>query len=177
MLPFLVVLLAYSLVWIKRPLGWALAILLVSSYIQIDIQYYQTLKAGRETPPWSSASFDLVKSLEGEKVNKVVAGDWGISRLVFYISQGRIEGKEIFGYMDNANFFLTNLREEYKNRDNRYIFYVKGSMFNRIDAFRTFVNENGIPYNETLISNRYGEPIFAIYRLKGKEKDSSRNHF
>jgi hypothetical protein len=142
---------------------------LLAIYIPIDVKYYKNLRAFKESPLWSSTVFDLVENLKKEKVNKILAGDWGISRLIFYASKGEITSEEIFGYSDDANSFIRKLEDEYKKEDNIYIFYLKGTVFNRIDPFKRFITEKKIPYNEVFVSNRSGEPIYAIYRLKGEK--------
>lgn len=167
-LPLLVFVLSYGMSLIPRLLSLFPALLMVILYINIDIKYYEGLKAGRENPLWSSAVFDLVGYLERGGVKRVLACDWGISRLIFYVSKGKIDTEEIFGYEETANSFLNKLRE-YKGNDNHYIFYCKGSTLNRIDAFRNFIRQEKIPYSEMFISNKHGEPIYAVYRLKGEK--------
>lgn len=168
-LPLLVGIFSYGLSLAPRILILILVAVLLAIYIPIDVKYYKNLRAFKESPLWSSTVFDLVENLKKEKVNKILAGDWGISRLIFYASKGEITSEEIFGYSDDANSFIRKLEDEYKKEDNIYIFYLKGTVFNRIDPFKRFITEKKIPYNEVFVSNRSGEPIYAIYRLKGEK--------
>ena len=100
----------------------------------------------------------------------MITGDWGISRLLFFISKGRIEAKEIFGYSNDSNYFLKELEKEYKNQDNTYIFYIcNDTGFSRLDAFKEFVREKKILCSERFISGKCGDPIFAVYKFKAEE--------
>ena len=164
-LPLLVMVLCYGMSLIPRLLGLFPALLIVVLYINIDIKYFEGLKAHRENPLWSSAVFDLVGYLEREGAKRTLACDWGISRLIFYVSRGEVTAEEIFGYEETADSFLKKLREN-KGRTNYYIFYVKGSSYNRIDAFRTFIKGERIPYRVTSILDKHGELIYYVYRLE-----------
>ena len=140
-------------------------LLLTIVYINIDVRYYKDLSAYKETPLWSSAIFDLVKTLEKEKGKKVIAGDWGLSRFVFYISNGKMQAKEIFGYTSDSNFFLKQLEKESRNADNIYIFYFQKGSLNRLDAFRHFMKERGILYDEAYLLNQEGGPVYEMCTL------------
>ena len=162
-LPLLVAILCYGFSLMPRLLSFLPALLLVALYIGMDIRYYEGLREHRESPLWSSAIFDLVKYLEKEGVKRCLACDWGVGRLIFYVSKGEVSAEEIFGYEETASGFLRKLRQ-YKEQKNYYIFYVKKGMFNRIEAFRNFIKEERIPYDEIFIPDKRGEPIYVVYR-------------
>ena len=166
LLPFLIAILAYGLSLAPRVLSIVVILLLITVYLNIDVNYYKNLSAYKETPLWSSAIFDLVKTLEKKKEKKFIACDWGLSRLVFYISKGKIEAKEIFGYTNDSDFFIGQLGNECRNRDNIYIFYFQNaSGFSRLDAFRHFMKEDGIVYDEAHVLNKEGDPVYVMCTL------------
>lgn len=169
-LPFLVAILSYGLSLAPRPLWLILALLLCTLYINIDVHYYKNLSKYKEAPLWSSAIFDLVKALGKENGKKVIAGDWGLSRLVFYISNGEIEAEEIFGYTSDSDFFIRQLENTHQNPNNIYIFYFQNaSGFSRLDAFRYFMKERGLVYNEAHILDKEGERVYVICSLRREE--------
>lgn len=166
-LPFLVAILSYGLSLARRVLSLILILLLITSYINIDVRYYKNLSSYNEAPLWSSAIFDLVKALEKENGKTVYAGDWGLSRLVFYISHGEVQAKEIFGYTSDSDFFVRQLENEHRNPNNIYIFYFQNvSGFNRLNAFRHFMKERRIIYREVPILNKEGNPVYVMCTLQ-----------
>jgi hypothetical protein len=171
-LPLLIVILSYFLLFLPKYIYIPITLLLLMIYTNININYFNTLRTQNENPMWSSSIFKLVRTLENDKIHKIYAGSWGISRLVFLVSKGKITTEEIFGYTGNSNFFINQLKDKMHNyKDNVYVFYAEdnqGGNFGRKNVFNAFLIHNNITCKEMTIYDKFDKPVYYVYRC-GRE--------
>ena len=144
---------------------------LLAGNLWVDARYYDTLRQVGGRGIYSTRAYSFAKELEQMGVAKVFACDWGLARLVYYFSQGRIKVEEIFGYSrDIPPTFYYGLAAALQQPNTFFLFYAPTySTFERQQAFLDYLRKHGLTYQERVFQDNYG-PIYLLYKVPLKEE-------
>lgn len=106
------------------------AFLIAGNIITIS-SYEQDLKVTGGVDQFSSKIYSLVDYLKENKFNNIVVLDWGFTRQIYFLSDGKIIPKENVVYPgENFDVFVKNLEDSIKNPDTIYVKYYKDAPVN-----------------------------------------------
>jgi len=152
-----------------RPALLALA-LLMAGQLRVDLLYHRALARSGGFSAHSDANYKLAQYLD-RKGRPVVAMDWGIKTTVQFLTQGRVNPVERFGFQSldhpNANF-TADVAPYLEDRDTYYIFHAPPETVykGRRDAFEELVRQRGlIPNGQRIIYDRSARPLFVVMEV------------
>lgn len=125
-----------------------LALALVASDLNSDLEYHRALARTGGYPDHSAAIYDLAAYLEQRGDQPVVAMDWGFRKSIYFLTKGEVDPDEIFGYesfVEPDPGFAQRLQEYLGRPETLYIFHSsQWTIFKqRWEAFQALVQEAG----------------------------------
>lgn len=146
------------------------ATVLFFSDLRVDIGYHRALTRTGGFDGYTEAIYQLAPYLE-EKGAPAVAMDWGIRNNVLFLTQGRVDPQEVFGFesLEEPDVgFRERLLPHLANPRTIYIFHSpEETIFKRWDAFEALVGERGKRIRvEKVIPDRSGKQIFIVVRVE-----------
>jgi hypothetical protein len=177
LLPWPQVLLAASLgLWAHQLSGrlkiapLLVALTLLFSNLWVDGAYHRALTRSGGYSHHSDAIYQLADYLE-EREGPVIAMDWGIRNNVLFLTQGRVDPQELFGFDWEADpGFRERLTSYLSDPRTLYLFHSpEETVFERRQAFESLVRERGLEVRgEKVFLDRSGKQIFVILRVVPK---------
>jgi 4-amino-4-deoxy-L-arabinose transferase-like glycosyltransferase len=132
-----------------------------------SLSYLRTVIVSGGLSFHSAAIYDLSRFLEG-RPEHIVALDWGIAAQVMYLSGGRTQVEEFYGYEQTPPpTFGAQVRERF-GRDELYLTHTAHrEAFQRRDAFLSAVAAAGMWADPIHIAVRAsGEPMLEVWRVR-----------
>ncbi|MEA3345477.1 MAG: glycosyltransferase family 39 protein [Chloroflexota bacterium] len=153
--------------WLAACLSTLALALLMVSQIRVDLLYHRGLARSGGFSAHSDAIYELARYLD-RKGRPIVAMDWGIKASVQFLTQGRINTVERFGFQSldhpSANF-AAEVASYLENRDTCYIFHAPAETVykGRREAFEELVRQRGLtPDGKRIIYDRSTRPLFVV---------------
>jgi hypothetical protein len=153
----------------RRWAGLGLAVLLLASNVGGTIVDYQRLRVASGSAGFSPAIYSLVEQLRQRGVPHVVAGDWGLARLIYVLSQGTVPTTEVVVYAAHPPMpaWFHERLEELAVPGRVWVFHSPGlGDLDAQEAFRQHLATNEIPVRRETIRDQYG-PVYEVYSLDG----------
>ncbi len=177
-LPLPQILLAASLgLWMRQepkrlflPAALLVATVLFLFDLRVDTGYHRALTRTGGFDGYTEAIYQLTPYLE-EKGAPTVAMDWGIRNNVLFLTQGRVDPQEVFGFesLEEPDVgFRERLLLHLADPRTIYIFHSpEETIFQRWAPFQAFVAERGKEIRvEKVIPDRSGKKIFMVVRVE-----------
>ncbi len=161
--------------WPSPRAGMALVAVALLLWLGLDLaataRYHVALRESGGLADHSDASYHLAYYLEYNGLGAPIALDWGMDAPVRYLSRGRVQPIEIFGY-DSPQApdpdFQARLDIFLPNPDNVYLLRAPGQAVfaGRREAFMAAATASGrAPRLEATFTQRDGTPLFEIWRV------------
>ena len=135
-------------------------------------RYHAALNKSGGLADHSDASYHLAYYLEYNGLGAPIALDWGMDAPARYLSRGRVQPIEVFGY-DSPQApdpdFTARLDPFLSNPDNVYLLRAPGQAVftGRREAFMDAASASGFtPRLEQTFTQRDGAPLFEIWRVE-----------
>jgi len=177
-LPLPQILLAASLgLWMRQeprrlflPAALLVATVLFFSDLRVDIGYHRALTRTGGFDGFTEAVYQLAPYLEEEGA-PTVAMDWGIRNNVLFLTQGRVDPDEVFGFesLEEPDVgFRERLLPHLADPGTIYIFRSpEETIFQRWEPFQALVAEGGKGIRvEKAFTDRSGKQIFIVVRVE-----------
>ncbi|MGB5934116.1 MAG: glycosyltransferase family 39 protein [Anaerolineae bacterium] len=177
-LPLPQILLAASLgLWMRQeprrlflPAALLVAIVLIFFDLRVDIGYHRALTRTGGFDGYTEEIYQLAPYLE-EKGAPAVAMDWGIRNNILFLTQGRVDPQEVFGFesLEEPDIgFRERLLPHLAAPRTIYIFHSpEETIFERWGPFEALVAERGKGIRvEKVIPDRSGKQIFVVVRVE-----------
>ena len=157
----------------RRAMAWLplLALtLLMASQLRVDLLYHRDLARSGGFSAHSDANYKLAQYLD-RKGRPVVAMDWGIRTPVQFLTQGRINPVELFGFQsfDRPDpDFAATVAPYLKDRDTYYIFHAPEETVykGRREALEALIRQQGlVPDSKRIIYDRSARPLFIVMEV------------
>jgi 4-amino-4-deoxy-L-arabinose transferase-like glycosyltransferase len=154
----------------RRRLAWLLPLamaLLMAGQLRVDLLTHRALARSGGFSAHSDASYRLAEYLEG-KGRPVIAMDWGIQATVQFLTQGRVNPVERFGFQNlehPSTDFAVAMAPYLEDRDTYYIFHAPEETVyeGRREVFEELVRQRGlVPDGKRIIYDRSARPLFVI---------------
>lgn len=132
-----------------RVAGWILAAALVLPVavgdLYVDWQYQATMNDTRGVATASNTIYKLADYLDAQGIRRPIAVDWGFSKNIQILTQGRVNPEEIYGFgKQSSDVFLGEVRKYLANPDNVYLFHsAEKTVFPRQDVFLAEAQQMG----------------------------------
>jgi len=158
----------------KLALGAAILIvaLLMGGDLWVDWRYHRALAYCGGLRAHSDAVYKLADYLDEQGVASPLAMDWGIKTSVQFLTLGRVNPVELFGYestMDVDPTLEERLAPFLENSDSLFIFHSKEATAfqGRREAFERLAEAGGKKLMvEKILYDRGGEPVFELVRVE-----------
>ncbi len=157
----------------RRALTWALPVVFVAPLflgdLWVDLRYHQALQETGGLGRFSDAIYGLASYLDRNPKLTPWALDWGISKSVQVITQGRVNPQELYGFQETPGpDFQRRLSEVLADPDNIYLFHGAGSVvYPRSEAFLQTVRAAGKQAKaEQAFFSRSGELIYVAMSVQ-----------
>ena len=157
----------------RRPAAWlsllALA-LLMAGQLRVDLLYHRALARSGGFSAHSDANYKLAQYLD-RKGRPVLALDWGIKTPVQFLTQGRVNPVEHFGFqsLDHPSAdFAADVAPYLEDRDTYYIFHAPAETVykGRREVLEELVHQRGlIPDGKRIIYDRSARPLFVVMEV------------
>jgi hypothetical protein len=134
------------------------------------IQYHKVLSVSGGYSAHSDAVYGLAASLDRNGVDAPLALDWGLSAPIRFLTAGRVNPIEVFGYdrMDAPDAgFAERMSGFLDDRNNLYLAHMPDATVfrGRVDALKTLAKAKGLYLKEAgRFAERSGQPLFVMYR-------------
>jgi hypothetical protein len=152
----------------------AIALLAVAGWAAADlwttIQYHKVLTVSGGYSAHSDAVYGLAASLDQQGFASPLALDWGLAAPVRFLTAGRVNPVEVFGYdrMDAPDTGFTERVSGFLDDPNSlYLAHMPDvTVFRgRVDALKALAAERGLALEEVgRFAERSGHPLFVLYR-------------
>ena len=147
-----------------------MAIVLIFFDLRVDIGYHRALTRTGGFDGYTEEIYQLAPYLE-EKAAPAVAMDWGIRNNVLFLTQGRVDPQEVFGFesLEEPDIgFRERLLPHLAAPRTIYIFHSpEETIFERWGPFEALVAERGKGIRvEKVIPDRSGKQIFVVVRVE-----------
>lgn len=153
----------------QKSVGLALLVVLLFSNVFVTVQDYSVLLKWRGWAGFSTGIYGLVDYLQQQGIQRVVAGDWGISRLIYFLSDGKVETREMVVYEPHPpipDWFYPRGVAETKWSDGIWVFYSPPyTDLSTQEAFVHYLVTRGVQYDVVPLTDSHGT-IFHIYHVK-----------
>ncbi|MEA3459907.1 MAG: hypothetical protein U9R11_04440, partial [Chloroflexota bacterium] len=146
--------------------------LLIGGDLWVDWRYHQALAYCGGLRAHSDAIYKLAEYLDEQGIASPLAMDWGIKTSVQFLTLGRVNPMELFGYestMDVDPAFEGCLAPFLENPDSLFIFHSKEATAfqGRRKAFERLAEAGGKKLRvEKIFYDRGGEPVFELVRVE-----------
>jgi len=136
----------------------------------VDIGYHRALTRTGGFDGYTEAIYQLAPYLE-EKEAPTVAMDWGIRNNVLFLTRGRVDPREVFGFerLEEPDIgFRERLLPHLADPRTLYIFHSpEETIFERWAPFQALVAERGKEIRvEKVFTDRSGKKIFIVVRVE-----------
>ena len=157
----------------RRPVAWLpflVLVVLMAGQLRMDLLYHRALARSGGFSAHSDANYKLAQYLD-RKGRPVVAMDWGIRTPVQFLTQGRIDPVEHFGFQSldrPSGDFTAGMAPYLEDGDTYYIFHapVETVYKGRREAFEELVLQRGlIPDGKRIIYDRSARPLFVVMEV------------
>jgi 4-amino-4-deoxy-L-arabinose transferase-like glycosyltransferase len=154
----------------RRSVGWLLLLvlaLLMAGQIRVNLLYHRALSHSGGFSAHSDANYRLAQYLD-QKGRPVVAMDWGIGAAVQFLTQGRVNPVERFGFEDldhPSPNFAPDLAAYLQDQDTYYLFHASAETVykGRREVFEELVRQQGlVPDGKRIIYDRSARPLFVV---------------
>jgi hypothetical protein len=145
-------------------IGWA------GSEIMTTIRYHRALATSGGHGAHSDAIYDLAQRLDGAGLTAPVALDWGFDAQLRYLTAGRVQPVEVFGYASLAApspGYAAQMNRLLDNPDTIYLAHVpEHAVFrDRVNALADLAAQRGLTLREqAYFRERDGSPLIIVYR-------------
>jgi len=155
---------------LRRSVGWLLLLVLtplMAGQLRVDLLYHRALARSGGFSAHSDANYRLAQYLD-QKGRPVVAMDWGIRATVQFLTQGRVNPVEQFGfeYLDHPSpDFAADMAAYLEDQDTYYIFHAPAETVyrGRREIFEELVRQRGlVPDGKRIIYDRNARPLFVV---------------
>lgn len=146
------------------------ATIFLFSDLRVDIGYHRALTRTGGFDGYTEAIYQLAPYLE-EKEAPTVAMDWGIRNNVLFLTRGRVDPQEVFGFesLEEPDMgFRERLLPHLADPRTIYIFHSpEETIFKRWGPFQALVVESGKEIRvEKVLTDRSGKQIFIVARVE-----------
>jgi 4-amino-4-deoxy-L-arabinose transferase-like glycosyltransferase len=150
-------------------IGVALSLLIVTNLSSIG-RYHQALSKSGGLSAHSDAVYDLSNWLDNHATGVVVAMDWGLSAPVIYLTHGRVNAVEVFGYQWQPDAELTDRLTRFIDQpDTLYLWRTPEEIiFDRSDEFKALYRPRDMEETIEELSMSKRPPLLGITRLVKK---------
>jgi hypothetical protein len=154
--------------WGLRLAAAALALGLFVGDLGVTAQYHLTLTRTGGVGHFSDAIYRLADYLDRNSLWGPAALDWGVTKNVMVLTDGRVQPEEIFGYSPQPDpgfreRVLASLCDECGFIANAAL----DAVYPRVAEFRQIVAEaNWMIYAEEPMLDRAGQPAYWVYRVR-----------
>jgi Dolichyl-phosphate-mannose-protein mannosyltransferase len=134
------------------------------------IQYHRVLSVSGGYSAHSDALYGLAATLDQEGFASPLALDWGLAAPVQFLTAGRVNPVEVFGYdrMDAPDAgFTTRMSSFLGDPNNLYLAHMPDvTVFRgRVDALKALAAERGLKLEEAgRFAERSGRSLYVLYR-------------
>jgi len=146
--------------------GWA------GSDLMTDVRYHRALAATGGHGPHSDAIYALAKHLDKAGFTTPVALDWGLDAPIRYLTAGRVQPTEVFGY-DRFDApdpdFAEQINQLLDNPDILYLAHLPESTIfrERVNTLADLASKRGMTLRQrSLYTERDGTPLIIMYRAE-----------
>jgi hypothetical protein len=146
--------------------GWA------GSDLVTDIRYHHALAATGGHGSHSDAIYALTEYLDRSEVTAPVALDWGLDAQIRYLTAGRVQPTEVFGY-DSFDApdpdFAERINRLLDDPDTLYLAHLPASTVfrERVNTLADLASKRGMTLRQrALYTERDGTPIIIMYRAE-----------
>ena len=135
------------------------------------IRYHRVLQVSGGYAAHSDAIYDLARYLERSGASAPLALDWGLDAPVRFLTAGKVNPVEVFGYESLAapdQAFADRVRGALGDPSVLLIAHSpQTAVFgNRVEALQALAAQNGLRLVEDArFSERNGRPLFEVYRV------------
>jgi hypothetical protein len=142
-------------------------VILMAGQLRVCLLYHRALSRSGGFSAHSDANYRLAEYLE-QKGRPVVAMDWGIRSTVQFLTEGRVNPIERFGFEDldrPGADFAADLAVHLADEDTYYIYHAEEETVykGRRELFDTLVRQRGrVPDDKRVIYDRGGRPLFVV---------------
>jgi hypothetical protein len=153
--------------WLKFIVWGGLALLFVT-HLASTLRYHAALAISGGLSSHSDAVYDLSDWLNDHAPGRVAAMDWGLAAPVVYLSQGRVNAVEIFGYAWESDAQLAaRLKEAIAHPDTLYLWRAPDEIiFDRSPQFKALYRPLNLEETiEEAFYERSGRPLLGVTRL------------
>ena len=146
--------------------GWA------GGDLVTDLRYHRALAATGGHGPHSDAIYAVAEHLDKAKFTTPVALDWGLDAQIRYLTAGRVQPTEVFGYdsLDAPNpEFAERINQLLDNPDTLYLAHVPDyTVFReRVNMLAELAWKRGLTLRQrALYAERDGTPLIIMYRAE-----------
>jgi hypothetical protein len=157
-----------------------IALLAVGWWAAADLwttaRYHAVLSISGGYSAHSDAVYELAASLDQEGSAMPVALDWGLGAPIQFLTAGRVNPVEVFGYdrLDAPDAgFAERMSSFLDDPDSIYLAHMPDvTVFSgRVDALRMMAAERGLTLEEAgRFTERSGHPLFVLYRATPVER-------
>jgi len=157
----------------RRLVAWLLPltlVLLTAGQLRVDLLYHRALARTGGFSAHSDAHYWLAEYLD-DKRRPVVAMDWGIQAPVQFLTRGRVNPVERFGFEDldrPSPDFAEGVAPYLEDRDTYYIFHAPAETVykGRREVFDQLVRQRGlVPDDKRIIHDRSARPLFVVVEV------------
>ena len=146
--------------------GWA------GSDLVTDLRYHRALAATGGHGPHSDAIYAVAEHLDKAKFTTPVALDWGLDAQIRYLTAGRVQPTEVFGY-DSLDApdpeFAERINQLLDNPDTLYLAHVpEYTVFReRVNMLAELAWKRGLTLRQRAVyAERDGTPLIIMYRAE-----------
>jgi hypothetical protein len=120
-------------------------LLLVGGDLWVDYQYQATMNDTRGLATASNAIYRLADYLQAESITAPLAVDWGFSKNLQILTQGKVNPREIYGFgKQGDDVFVGEIRKYLADPGNLYLFHSgQSTVYPRLDVFQDEVAKLG----------------------------------
>ncbi len=135
------------------------------------LRYHAVLTASGGVGGHSDAIYALAEHLDHAGTGPVVALDWGLDAPVRFLTQGRVQPVELFGYADLAQpdaGFAARVEPFLAQGDTLYLAHAadKAVFRGRVEALAALAGARGLALREAArFTERSGNPALIVYRV------------
>lgn len=158
----------------KLALGAAVLIiaLLIGGDLRVDWRYHRALDYCGGLQAHSDAIYRLAEYLDKQRITSPLAMDWGIKTSVQFLTLGRVNPVELFGYESPTEVdvaFEERLAPFLESPGSLFIFHSKGTTAfqGRREALERMAKSRGKElHTERIFYGRSGEPVFELMKVE-----------
>ena len=137
-----------------------------------DIRYHRALAATGGHGPHSDAIYAVAEHLDKAKFTAPVALDWGLDAQIRYLTAGRVQPTEVFGY-DSLDApdpdYAERINQLLDNPDTLYLAHLpEYTVFReRVNTLADLASKRGMTLRQRAVyTERDGTPLIIMYRAE-----------